>query len=800
MKTNQIIIFSLIFLSLVFGCKKKAVQTQEEKQNKVKAEHPKSDENSNTEVSQNKEYLKAYYELPHIKEFYDWQGMEYHSGDQIKYSTDLSKLSYDELRLLRNEVYARNGHLFNDGFLRGYFNRFKWYMPIFDVDDFKVMLSDKENDLINNILEEENKRKKQETIPKGDLQLYNSDLIVNLKQFEKVPQKVQEDFKSQNFSIVDANRSMPFYAYDENAYQYIPHYITTDLYLFILHKYFSRSIEKLDENYMYGQLKNILNLASQKLNELSTTESYVKFQPTIEWAQMYSALAQYTMGENGVYIPQSYKSIFNSEKNNIDKLKGRPAFIPNDFVDYQELKPRGHYTKSEILKKYFKGFKWISLNGINLNNREQLNGLITFAYVIKNDKKLHKAYKQYVSTIEKLAGREDNLSLSDIIQLLTGQNLTEVLSDENVALITEELNKLNKEKIKKVFGASFQTTEKEAKRVFFLSSTYSISGDIFSKLIHIDGSKSKRPFPNGLDIPAVFNNKTAKNILINEYTENNDWPDYQVRLNKLEEQFKTFDDWDHNYGFKGVQTALTSFYEEDSYPDYMKTDEYNRKELATSLASWAHIKHDLILYQEKPFAAESGQGGGPKPPQHYSYVEPNLKFWDTALELVEWLEGFSEFESTYKDELNSIKELGSKLRSAAYKQIEGKEITREEYDWLHYVGGTVEYILFGLLETDHLPERERSMALIADVYVYNGTNLNVAVGHADDIYTVVPIKGEYYIARGSVFSYYEFTGGILDDDQWKAKIKNNNIPDRPKWIEPIINYSTPLKGQMQFRY
>ena len=33
---------------------------------------------------------------------------------------------------------------------------------------------------------------------------------------------------------------------------------------------------------------------------------------------------------------------------------------------------------------------------------------------------------------------------------------------------------------------------------------------------------------------------------------------------------------------------------------------------------------------------------------------------------------------------------------------------------------TIEYILLDLLETDHLPDRENSMALIADVYVYNG--------------------------------------------------------------------------------
>lgn len=197
------------------------------------------------------------------------------------------------------------------------------------------------------------------------------------------------------------------------------------------------------------------------------------------------------------------------------------------------------------------------------------------------------------------------------------------------------------------------------------------------------------------------------------------WSDYLPRLKNLQNQFSNFKNWNHNYGYKGLQTALASSAEKDNYPDFMKTDSYNRKELSTALASWTHIKHDLILYQKKPFAAECGQGGGPEPPQHYSYVEPNLYFWDSALELVDWLKELSKYESTYEDELRRIKVLGDKLRNFANKQINGEEITKEEYNKLHYVGGIVERILLGLLESDHLPDRERSMGLIADVYVYN---------------------------------------------------------------------------------
>jgi hypothetical protein len=426
--------------------------------------------------------------------------------------------------------------------------------------------------------------------------------------------------------------------------------------------------------------------------------------------------------------------------------------------------------------------------------------MIVFSYLIKENEEIYQKFNDFIRTMEKLAGQEDNPSITDIINALSGKDLSSLLSDASVENIRSKIKNLNKERIKKVFGESFVTDEKNVTRVYFVSSTYSVSGEIFSRLVHIDYNRSKRPFPRGLDVPAVFGDKTAANILFKEYRDDSRWPELKPKFKILKNQFSGFREWDHNYGFKGLQTALSASSEDQSYPEFMKTDAYNRKELSTTLASWTHIKHDLILYQEKPFAAEAGQGGGPSPPNHLSYVEPNLLFWDTALELVSWLEELLPMEDTYKYELNSIKKLGEELRNIANKEINGVEIMEEEFRQMHWIGGRIEHTLLRLLETDHLPDRERSMAIIADVYVYNGVNLNVAVGNADDIYVVVPIKGEYHIACGSVFSYYEFQGRIYNDEEWKKDVESGRAPDRPEWINQIITEANPLKGRMQYRY
>lgn len=814
MKTIKLFFACTLCVVILYGCSNSSNKSEKNSKNKVeeieeateaKVEVTRSVNRNVLEViiSENKDIQKAYYDLPHLKEFYDEWGMSNSSLPEINYPEDLTTLSYGDLRLLRNEILARNGYMFDNGFLRGYFNSFKWYKPIFDVDTIKIILNNEEQNLINAIIREESKRKENKTISQNDLQLYNADLIVNNKQFTEVHSKISENLKKQNFSIVTANRSMPFYVYDINAYQYIPHYITTDLYLFILHKYFASFLEKFDENFLRRDLFDFLGKTARGISEIKETNPDKQLLSSLEWAQMYCAIALYALGDSLAVAPDKYYAEFKEETQNIDKINGGPTFIKNRLVNYSELKPRGHYTKSEKLKKYFKGFKWISLNGINLYDDEQLKGMIVLAHIIKNDSDYKfDHYKRFTQIIEKLAGEEDNLSLSDVITALPDKSIEEVISDEYVKSVRDQLDLLNKERIKIVSVESSKITEDTIKRVYFLSSTYSISGEIFSKLVHIEGLNSKRPFPKGLDIPAVFGNETAEDILINEYKENSSWPDYLPGLNELQNQFSSFNNWDHNYGYKGVQTALASYAEQDNYPDFMKTDSYNRKELSTALASWTHIKHDLILYQEKPFAMETGQGDpyGPSPPQHYSYVEPNLLFWDSALELVEWLKGLSKYESTYEDELRRINKLGEILRRVAYKQINGEEVTGKEYYDLYFIGGIIESILFRLLETDHLPERERSMALIADVYMCDGENLNVAVGHADDIHVIVPIEGEYYIARGATFSYYEFRGKIYNDEEWRSIVGDKKEPGRPEWLKPILNRIPPLKGQMQFRY
>lgn len=59
-----------------------------------------------------------------------------YSDSQYLTDSDLWSMSSDELRIARNEIYARHGRMFKDQTLQNYFNSKSWYIPSVRPEDF----------------------------------------------------------------------------------------------------------------------------------------------------------------------------------------------------------------------------------------------------------------------------------------------------------------------------------------------------------------------------------------------------------------------------------------------------------------------------------------------------------------------------------------------------------------------------------------------------------------------------------------------------------------------------------------
>ena len=67
-------------------------------------------------------------------------------------------------------------------------------------------------------------------------------------------------------------------------------------------------------------------------------------------------------------------------------------------------------------------------------------------------------------------------------------------------------------------------------------------------------------------------------------------------------------------------------------------------------------------------------------------------------------------------------------------------------------------------------------------------------GGVDYIYVVIPGPKGLQLARGGVFSYYEFTGDInhrLTDDEWRSQVISRKLPPRPDWVKVFVSGEEP---------
>ena len=171
--------------------------------------------------------------------------------------------------------------------------------------------------------------------------------------------------------------------------------------------------------------------------------------------------------------------------------------------------------------------------------------------------------------------------------------------------------------------------------------------------------------------------------------------------------------------------------------------------------------------------------------------------------------------------LDTLETLARSLQTMAEKELRSEPLTEDEYTTLRFYGGQLETLTMAAAGSgmeDPLARRymeeEPPAAVIADVPTNPGpppVALEEAVGRVNPIYVVVPIveaDGSPYlqVARGGVFSYYEFPWPIADrltDEKWRGMLDDGSAPPPPEWTASFlvgeIEYEELSRAVEEFR-
>lgn len=753
----------------------------------------------NYEPAPDKPYMAAFYSLDHIKEWYPERILP----PVFDFNVDITEKTIVELWLLRNEIFARNGYLFDDAVLRGHFNQFKWYQPIFDAPDFKVQLSEQEQQFVDKVLKREEALLKTRYSPMNGYDMVNLDHVYNLQQFKEIDSNLTEALKVRNFTIVPTSHDQLFHVYDRNHYEYIPNFITTDLYLQAMHKHFSTTLQKIEEQKFVPLLTVLLKNLYEQSGQFASEIPEGKMQAPAKFAHTYLAIA-YSLITNTNQSPDN--EMVTEEFEKITSAEGQGSrFLDWPYLQYSQFTPRANYTKSEELQNYFRCVKWLNSAPIVITKDEKLLSAIMIAWLIKEPPGNLQTFEKYNDAIKFIVGEEDNLSIGNLVKIISSDDVNALSADQKLKKIREQLARAGSNKIRPK-GGDRATEEKLAEQtILFTAGRYTFDAEILSRLIHVLQPKPQRPFPKGLDVFASLGNPAAKNILLNELKEQNSWRAFPDTLKTLQNKFSRYNDWNKNIYTKTFETIKTLGEDNAKYPLFMKTPQWAKRNLSTSLAAWTELKHDMLLYAEQPYAAQAGEGGGPPPPMHISYVEPNVAFWEKSIELLRFQEQKLSSMGLLTDDVQGIstdlKEIATQLLTISRKELAGEKITADEFQSLSWLGGRIEYLTFRIFGSDHLPEKEKRVALVADVYNYNGAYLEEAVGMVDEIYVIAEINGKPYLTKGAVFSYYEFTNNTpLTDETWQTLITSDKAPDKPGWLKEIVTNAPSLESKPGYSF
>jgi len=625
------------------------------------------------------------------------------------------------------------------------------------------------------------------------------DEVSNIKAFTKM-MSLSDDQKallSKNlFAVAPTDDEQMFHIYEQNDYSNIPSFVSTDMVLQLYHVFYDSTLRHVEEEKLLPQLRTLTTgMYAQSLKTYTAaTDPAVK--EAAKRNLTYFAVASAQLGLSP-QIPAEISKDLATETQMISNHEGRlPSAIFPYEIDYSQFVPRGHYTRSEDLKRFFRTMMWYGLvpfaMPVSGNSSDDVSRVAIQSLLMANDIVQAKLTKPWVAIYEPTSfyvGTADDLTAADILAAgkpIYGENpAPDTFSYKaKLAQFVDAISKAQKPQIATMLkgvpgGLQFR----------FMGQRF-IPDSAAMQQLGNDGS-----VPTGMDVAAVFGNKRARALLQLSQSNGALSSGHLAMIDQLAAGVAATPatTWGSNlywgwlYCLQPLNTPAP-----DTYPSFMHSEAWQDRSLNSTLASWAELRHDTILYA-KQSAAECGGEEGPPPPKVKGYVEPNVAFYSRLAWLLDktnqGLKSRGLLDDTLTSSFEGFGDLLHKLGEISTKELTGVKLSGEEYDTIRYIGGTIENLTLsttapGSNSWDLVDPADRNMALIADVHTRYPDAEEVGVGPANEILVIVPIEGKLVLTRGATLSYYEFMQPVNDrltDERWQAMLKAGTAPPVPSW-------------------
>jgi hypothetical protein len=636
--------------------------------------------------------------------------------------------------------------------------------------------------------------------------------------------------KNNGFVVVDYDRQEDIVQpYKDLKMKDVPIFVTSDTLLHLYHIQFDETLKDVEEREFFDDI----TVVSQTLMEKSMGD-YQKYTGNLKEAARrnvaYFAVGLKLLNPNAS-IPDYVKVEVDYELGQIEAHKGfNPSAIFKYKEDYSQYVPRGHYTRSENLKKYFKAMMWYGRIGFLLKGcpdclvseedarLQTIEAALLTTYLkekTKDRETIGGIWDRMYAVTAYFVGLADDLTLyeynSSLYEVLNKPVDVTKLEDDNTLL--EFKASLATLRTPEIYGGTGQcritppiVPEKldkcldESKGLRFMGQRYIPDSYMFQQFVApttgmYTGSGTPftmcqtpagnvRCFPRGLDVMYILGSQRALEILENEG--DTDYEFYDNQSGMLLNEFNSFNeaDWNRNLYWSWLYTLKPLLEEHGAnYPTFMQSKAWQDKELNTALASWTELRHDTILYTKQSYTPMI-TSLPPQPKPVVGYVEPVPEFYSRLLSLTRMtrsgLDDLHVLNDTSRARLVSLEGLLERMLNLSVRELENQELSDGDYDFIRNFGENLEGVVLGVDETG------TKTTLVADVHTDQNTGqvLEEGVGYVDVIIVAYKLPdGRILVGAGPVMSYYEFKhpmGDRLTDEKWRELLVESP-PEKPEW-------------------
>lgn len=624
----------------------------------------------------------------------------------------------------------------------------------------------------------------------------------------------------------------------------IPIFVTSDTVLHLYHILFDQTLKGIEEREFFDDILDLSKAFFDK--SLQEYESFTE--PTLKEAArrnvcffgvavslLQSPSDEYNGSEEIKTVSFSIPTYaIDNVTNELASIEAHEGFEQSPIFrykeDYSQYKPRGHYTQSEKLKRYFKAMMWYGRAAFLLRGsdiiRESDATIATIqaclistsvASLTAEGEPVKNLWERVYTVTAFFVGTADDLIPSEYltsIKTVFGMefNVTEFTDEEKMLNLLGALSQLRSPQIyggtgnveipapftkEQLVEALEKTKGMRLMGQRFIPDSYMFQQLVFPTTGRFTGDGTpftyeagQRIMPRGLDIMLILGSTRAREHLDTEGDTAYEFYDQQVE--NLSKNFSSLNvtEWNHNlywswlYSFKPL---LETF--DTRYPSFMQTDAWKDKELQTALASWTELRHDTILYAKQSYTPRVTS----IPPEEtpvVGYVEPVPEFYHRILSLTTMtrtgLSSLHVLNETESQRLTNLEILLDRLLTISIAELEGRALNETEYEFIRTFGEQLEGVILGVNSDG------KQTTIIADVHTDTNTALVLeeAVGYVQLILVAYKCPdGRIIGGAGPVFSYYEFKQPMserLTDEEWNQMLEDGQQPTNPEWTQSFI--------------